>query len=337
MIIDASSPNPAFAEGRIPDLDLDALIEVARAELKIPVVRPWRLVSARRKLGKTLFEVEEGLPGGSRRLIGIVSKSERVPHAFDALRRVWAAGMQPPASFTVVEPVLYLPERACMILEKAPGVLLWDAQKALAPALIDWTRLAGQWLSMLHNLQVDAPVWRDHQPRVQRWSRELADVAPQWDGRIRALAERALGMLQEERELELVPSHGDFHSGNLFISESRVTGIDLDKFARRDRAFDVAYYLAQTACMGYWEDGSFERTLGIRDCFLKSYCEHAHYTPSPERLAPYIATTLIQNLHFELRVYKTDRNHIIEPWLAAAERCLATLDVRLEVPRDLKA
>jgi thiamine kinase-like enzyme len=337
MIIDASSANPAFADGRMPDLDLDDLIELARAELKIPAGRPWRLVSARRKLGKTLFEVEERLPGGPRRLIGLVSKSARVPHAFDALRRVWAAGMRPPASFTVVEPIVYLRGRQCTILEKAPGVLLWDAQKAMAPSFLEWTRLAAQWLSTLHNVQVDAPVWHDHQPRVERWSSELGEVAPRWAGRIRALAERALTALQKERELELVPSHGDFHPGNLFISESRVTGIDLDKFARRERAFDVAYYLAQTACMGYWEDGSFERTLGIRECFLQAYCENARYTPSPERLAPYIATTLVQNLHFELRVYKTDRSHIIEPWLEAAERCLAACDVRLATPRDLKA
>ena len=57
---------------------------------------------------------------------------------------------------------------------------------------------------------------------------------------------------------------------NVFVSRERVTAIDLDTLALREREMDIAYFLAQTAIFG---DSSFmivrRRLSNLRNEFLR--------------------------------------------------------------------
>jgi aminoglycoside phosphotransferase (APT) family kinase protein len=276
--------------------------------------QPWRLISARGKLGKTLFEAEEG----HRRLIGIISKSERMGHAFDSLRMVWAGGMRSPGAFTVVEPVGYVPELKMMIMEKAGGELLWPAIERGSEYALEHTEMAAQWLAALHGLPVDPPMWSEDRSRIERWGSQLKNTLPKEAARIDELLGSILERLTSEAEL--VPSHGDFHGGNLFVAAGpRVTVIDLDKFGLREREFDVAYFLAQSACMGFWRSGSFEWTRPFRDRFFAAYEQHSGVALNAERMSVHTAATLLQNLNYDLNVFKTGRVELAPAFLELAE------------------
>src|SRR6185369_14904647 len=60
MLYDLTVSDACFAEGHAPQ-DIDEVFGWARHRLG-PAARSWRLISARRKLGRTLFEIEEETP-----------------------------------------------------------------------------------------------------------------------------------------------------------------------------------------------------------------------------------------------------------------------------------
>src|SRR5262249_56097425 len=105
---------------------------------------------------------------------------------------------------------------------------------------------------------------------------ELMELVPRVGPRGERLAAGARAGLEAGHLTPLVPSHGDFHHKNVFITvDGRVTVIDFDTFGLQEQAADVAYFLAQTAIMGYRSRGSFAATNRARHCFLQAYLEAA--------------------------------------------------------------
>jgi hypothetical protein len=321
MLIDKEAESPAFAKGKPPDEDMTEVLEWCRARLPLPPGHEWVLISATRKFGKTLFEIEDRGPDGSMRVIGKIGREERMRVTFEALTSLWNAGFCPPAEFTVTKPVAFLPERHLLLQEKAPGVELFAKFRAQAPDAAEATGKAAEWLARLHSATVPHQRWREPL-ELEKWISELSSVIPGSAARMERIGTAVRAELAR-RTPDIVPAHGDFHLLNIFIAEDgRVTAIDIDKFGGRDRAEEVGYSLCQTACICFHRLGSFEVSLPARRDFLRAY-EAASGVTVPRKVAgAHMAATLLKNLHFDLYACKTGHIEIVDPWLQAAEHCL---------------
>lgn len=299
--------------------------------------RSYRLVSAGRKLGKRMMEFEVDLeePMGNgkepnpRLYIGKIYRHGRGELHFDALSRLRAAGFHPPSPFTVVLPVAYIPEWCLLFQEKAPGRLLtnilFDEPDAPDKAL----GRSVEWLLKLHAAPIEAPMRLERVlSALVRYGDDLAKALPDQAHRLARLANTALAGLKAPHLTPPVPSHGDFHPANVFIDDSgRVTVIDLDTFGLQERVADVAYFMLQTAIMGYLRLGSFASTARVRHLFLETYLDAV---PLPrERVALYMGIGFLQSLHYELCVLRNGKTALVEPWLSNSERCLSDGEVTL--------
>jgi hypothetical protein len=92
MLYDPSAKDVLFADGKPPKDDVHELLAWARQQLGFNGTRSWRLLAAQKKFGKTLFEIEESTPSGTRRLIGKRGKTERADTLHAALQSLWGAG-----------------------------------------------------------------------------------------------------------------------------------------------------------------------------------------------------------------------------------------------------
>jgi len=126
MLYDTTATDATFVHGRAPE-EIDGIIDWARAQLPPSETRPWRLISARRRFGKTLFEVEEETSRGRRRLIGKLGKPERAETQQRAITLLRNAGFCPPSLYTVPNVVAWSKDRGFLLLEKVAGL------HALAP------------------------------------------------------------------------------------------------------------------------------------------------------------------------------------------------------------
>jgi Ser/Thr protein kinase RdoA (MazF antagonist) len=158
---------------------------------------------------------------------------------------------------------------------------------------------------------------------VERCKAEVPGELPQMKKRTAKIADRMLHELAGRGSADWVPSHGDFHPMNVFLADNgRVTVIDFDTFSARERASDVAYFLAQSAIMGYLDKGTFKSTSQVRTAFLSEYQRVARCEFDKARLGLYIAFAFLQSLHFERCILHTGNSSIVDPWLRSAERCL---------------
>ncbi len=326
MLYDTTAEDACFVEGRPPD-GIEDLLSWARS--RVPGRPPWRLISARRKLGRVLFEIEEQNPSGGRRLIGKFGNSERAATLFRTLSALRDAGFAPPALYTVPEPIAFVHERGFVLQEKVPGDQVADLLIKSADDARQAAVHAAIWLSRLHGCSVPAAPSTLDVEAVHKWASDLATALPDEAGRIAEIAKAIF------RELETplsgtVPCHGDFHPMNLFIADKRVTGIDIDKFALHEPESDISWFLMQTAAVGFFKNASFECTAEARRRFLESYESETRQPIRTPRASLYVAMAFLKNLHFELVLLKTGRIEYAEPFLSAAASVILGGDLHFE-------
>ena len=307
------------AEG-VPDL-----MGFARQRLNIGDERPWRLISSRAKLDKTLFEVEERTPSGTKHLIGKVAKSEKSKGAHWILQSLWDAGFQPPSQYCVPEPIAYFPERLLLIQGRATGTQLSEKIRSLSANTDDATR-AAEWLLALQQARF-AGLQTGSVGDFQRVCNELTLALPSATRRLRPLT-RFIGA-HLEPDTPGVPSHGDYHPMNIFVDERRVTAIDIDTFAAREPMFDVGYFVAQTAIMGFHESRSFAPTEEFRAAFLQTIADRAPARFRKERIRVHVSFALLRSLHYDFCILRANPQHLVDPFLSAAERALSEAKIRL--------
>jgi aminoglycoside phosphotransferase (APT) family kinase protein len=328
MLYDATAKNACFVAGRPPE-GIHDILTWARQELGLNDFPRWRLISARRKLGRVLFEVEEESGDGARRLIGKLGKEERAVVLYDTLKQLRGIGFAPPARHTVPEPAGFSRSRGFVLQEKAPGVqakdfLISGGAEAQAAA-----RDCAEWLSALHRCGVDAPVSRPDGQAVWTWAAELIGELPCESRRIRRTADAIFRELSQP-ETPVLPSHGDYHPMNVFIDgDQRVTAFDIDKFALREPEADIGWFLMQTAAFDFFGNGSFQTTRDARITFLEHYRENAPHEVRGRRIAMYMTMAFLKNLHFELVLMKTGRTQYATPWLSAASAAILDNDLHL--------
>lgn len=298
---------------------VEELVQWARAGLAPPADTRWRLVNARTKLSKTLFEIEEISPRGRRRIVAKIANSSRGGETFAVIDKLWQAGFRPPSEFTVCQPLAWLPEQGMLLVERAPGLMLMDLIRGRAPETPAKVGAAARWLATLHASGVEAKPWNGAIPFLERCERELCQSLQKQSSRISRIARRLCESFRESHPL--VPSHGDFHPMNIFVDDGRITLIDLDTFSMRERAADVAYFVAQTMIMGWMTFGDFDSTAGVRSAFVDSYWAFSKHEPDAARMRTHTAYAFLQSLHYEHCVLRTRNSRIIEPWLAQAEDC----------------
>lgn len=282
--------------------DLDRLVQAAKGHLG----GDWRIVSSSQKLRKILFEAEFN----GRRVIGKMSLSARARTAYGNMEKLWNAGMRPPSRYTVAEPIAFLPDDHLLIQEKAPGQSIYQS---LSQPQIEDAYHSACWLRRLWDVKVEAEVddfnCKDIEDRMVALSAQIEDRRPLLLGR------RVMEALSKA-PTEWVLSHGDFHPMNIFVSKDRITVIDIDTFALRDKETDAGYFVAQTANMAFQQTGSFSSTAEFRSAFLEE-CGPLDM----DRVSAYAACALLKSLHFDFCILRL-QDASAEPYLRTAERIL---------------
>lgn len=126
-----------------------------------------------------------------------------------------------------------------------------------------WGHVMGKLHSAGKKIKVDRPIWTAHQP-------DLLNLFPKITSK--PIAEKYKQLLNHLVNFPLTPDlygliHNDFHQGNIFVNEGRLTVFDFDDCAYHWFAYDLAasFYHA------YWQASSFtpENTQ-----FSKEFWEH---------------------------------------------------------------
>jgi aminoglycoside phosphotransferase (APT) family kinase protein len=195
-------------------------------------------------------------------------------HGFDVMRRLWESGFsrQPPTSVHMPRAYRYLPDQRLLLMEHAPG----GALKKLVKEKIagsEQMRLFGSALIKLHRSPL---VLGDPFGVEQHLSIRCAGLHPALAEAVPGLGSRVKWIVERARELEtsgsptLTLAHGDFHLGQVHVSDREVWILDLDPLHLGDPAYDVAMLFVMLKHLEQrTHDGAYVRSL--RDGFLAAY------------------------------------------------------------------
>ena len=223
------------------------------------------------------------LSGGSAVIAKRYMRPAEAAAAYDHLSRLRDGGFAPPAPHRVPEPLACFAELGVLLMSPAEG----DRLPTLAGSDGRWEdglRAAGAWLARLHLLPADVGSRYDSTGASVRLARRAAracaqrpDAAPLV---IRLLDELADRSALDGRVYRLVPTHGRYHPGHVFVAGPCATVIDIDRLATGDPAADLGEFLHRLRLLTRrvrLEDAAADRAARL---FLASYAQSAGNIPA---------------------------------------------------------
>jgi aminoglycoside phosphotransferase (APT) family kinase protein len=201
--------------------------------------------------------------------------------------------------------VAFVPEWLLTVQELLPG----DPLVRRADAASD----AGALLAELHAAQLTglAPLLPEHRlKQVAASVNVVSAVTPDLALRARALLrELELGAPQLQPK-ELVPSHGDYHGGQLLAQGDGYALIDFDLLGAGPPAYDLANYAGHLIPK---EAADLEAAAAVLDTLVAAYGMRPPYLPW------YLAASILRRARVPFRNFEPDWPRGVENMVEAAE------------------
>jgi hypothetical protein len=255
--------------------------------------------------------------------------------SYAALRYLWQAGFAADQPYSVPRLYGYQPEQGFLIQEHAAGTTWseWLRQTPAAAAQVA-TQAAG-WLVRLQQTPVPPQVPSQCLGEVPYCClatpgvllQKLAASFPAYASRLEEIEKHLQPQQSQVQGLPGVLSHGDFHPKNVLFTPERTTVIDFDAYGVHEAAFDVGYCIGQLLSMAYWHSGTIAPGAAAASIFWQRYAQEGSAAWPHVSLAT--ACTLVQVLHYALRVPHAAHVEILAPWLDLIEQWMTCDDARI--------
>lgn len=270
---DALLCNPEFIRERIAPLLPEAVAKGGHPECAAAIVR--NKAAGRLTLR---YSVGECAPLYGKAYFENADASE----AYRQLTHLWRNGFAEGSILKVPEPLGLIPESNLVVMRCAKGASM-DTRRGAGSidAALGDARLAARWLVRFHGtempgLRAETPVER---LEILKIADALSKVAAEFPDHFPLLIE----MVHDLRSVApksnwappVVPVHGQFRPGHVFIQDGAATVIDIEKLCLSDPARDVARFchVLRKTCME--EGGDMERADRITQEFIDEYRVYA--------------------------------------------------------------
>lgn len=199
----------------------------------------------------------------------------------------------------------FLPDWLLTVQQLLPG----DALERRADAASD----AGALLADLHAAVIPdlPPLLPKHRLKQVAGSVSVVSaITPHLASRAQALLSELELTAPALDEAELVPSHGDFHGGQLLAQDEGYALIDFDLLGAGPPAYDLANYAGHLVPK---EAPSVEVAAAVLDRLV------AAYGTRPPYLAWYLSASILRRARVPFRNFEPDWPHGVETMIEAAE------------------
>lgn len=198
----------------------------------------------------------------------------------DKLVKLRGEGFGDDSRYQVVEPLGYVPEYDLLLAWQAPGVAVADHIGTEGPELLDGVVEAGRWLGRLHSspLKIGPPQSLLDAGELLPLARRLAKTISKHPDHL-GLALEMVATLEDLAadtvDGRFAQSAGQCRPIHVFVSDSAVTVIDLDRSRPCDPARDVAEFVHRLRMTSFSRTDSKEAAEGPTRAFLAAYLEVA--------------------------------------------------------------
>jgi len=192
-------------------------------------------------------------------------------HSYQVLSALWNDGCGQGSRYQVSEPLGFYPEFNMLLIRGAQGSLVAAAETDEELAL--GSREAARWIAQMHTSNVRVGVRRYPWEVYHKLMHRLAKAAAQNPEKVDDLIEMSdrFEELARNVKLNFVQAHGQYRHIHVFVSDERVTVIDLDRSRPSDPAQDLGEYIHRMRTKRFKATGGASRADEATNVFLEEY------------------------------------------------------------------
>ncbi len=282
---------------------------------------------------------------GARKPLTLVLKryadKTEAGRVYSVMKMLWNNEFNRRSKLKIPEPFSVLEDLGLLVFEKAPGRQLCEYLSQSGPAAMARMKAVARWLAKLHYLNIDLERISPHpdeQDGLRAFARHAGSKEPRLLARLEELTYLILMKLSPFTKVPMVPVHGDFQCGNIFVAKDKVTVIDFDKFCRSDPARDLGYMIAQARTAAFRDRLPYEGVYAGLRAFWHEYLNAAPEVQKETlstRANLFAARKCLQNIDYILSYApREDTVEIVDILLGEARRFTRAEGVEeaLEVP-----
>jgi hypothetical protein len=202
----------------------------------------------------------------------------RAARVYEKIVGLRSAGLGAGARYQAVEPLAVAPNLGMMLTRAAEGVPVSDHIRTDDPALLDGVRHAAAWLARLHRATVRVgpplPLLASGEllPLAGRLAKSLSR-SPAYTGLAIDMVRTLEGVAEHTAEGLLVQTHGQYRPFHVFVDDSTVSVIDLDRTRPSDPSRDVAEFVSRMRAVAWKTTGAVAWVDGATDAFVRTYAD----------------------------------------------------------------
>jgi aminoglycoside phosphotransferase (APT) family kinase protein len=244
---------------------------------------------------------------GKRDNRGATGKAAR---EFEAMRLLWDAGFGLDERFRIPRPVQHFPDLQVILQGKAQGTKLRTYLGKGNYASLGYARMAGLWLTKLHNLEVSPSqvcTYANEIASLRMFVAALTEDQPKLAPEVQECAAVAEQTFASFQSVPATMVHGDFHPDHIFVCREAVTVIDFERFCIGDPARDLGSFIAHVRTMACFCGRAMDSANQEIDAFLRSYLSTLPLIEGVaivSRIAPYAALASLEALYYVASVLK---------------------------------
>jgi aminoglycoside phosphotransferase (APT) family kinase protein len=226
--------------------------------------------------------------------------------------------LQVDSELAIPKPRAFDSRRHALLLDALPGLKL--KASVAAGAAKDAFRRTGRALAMLHahcNATAATRDFTEHIGRARRATRLLSHFMPDRETQLNGVAER-LDAFASHAEADRVGFvHGDFHAGQILVTEDRIGLVDFERAHNGPVLFDLGNWLAVSICRRL--QGKWTADESLWQFFLDGYGSVARRRLPQKAIAWWTAIALLPMVTKPLRRLDKDAHEKVPALLDQLE------------------
>jgi hypothetical protein len=244
--------------------------------------------------------------GSHQRAFAKLYPDDSGPLIYEKLKTLRACGFGPGERHQAVEPLGFIPEQGMLLTRAAEGLPVSAHIGVDEEAVLAGAREAALWLARLHStpLRIGTPRALLDSGELLPLARRLAKTLcrrPQFLGLALEMIQALEDAAGDTVEGVLVQSHGQYRPIHVFVGDTSVTVIDLDRSRPCDPARDVAEFLHRLRMTTFWQTGSVEPADAPTAEFLAAYSSAVADGACPANLRFHWARYIFHSFNHKLK------------------------------------
>lgn len=240
--------------------------------------------------------------GGVRTLIGKVYAQDR-SDVYQAMVAIGRAGFGPEATFSIAQPIAYLPALNLLLTEKLQGVRAKDVfVSGNDRDRTDAAQRCALWLARFHTRAPRCGPVSDlngYFVSLEKWLRRIAEVGEPMAEKATRLLHRLELAAPATGPIEMCAGHGSYKPSAVILADSQTVTFDWDSYDVADPCRDVAKFIVFLERLAFRRAGSIQGPDTSADVFLKTYL--AAGPPQVESRVPFFkAGVFVQFAKYDL-------------------------------------